>query len=291
VRNSKAPHCHEDSPTLLPGAWRKVRDEPVALSDNFNEANVSDKPKQVRRRDRLSDNFAALAKDRIRCTFAAMQEVDSGVHDIRETLRDLEIDDDTVIIYLSDNGYFFGEHRIAKGKGLPYVETVRVPMIVHVPPKILGEDVARVNEAVANIDLAPTILDLAGAEPCTESGDCRIMDGRSIVRLMKGNDSGWPNQRPIGVHLKKQCNGYEGVFRGQETYIRLYGRIHGDCRTPEKELYDLRDDPSQLRNRLSGDPTEEARDDAARLDELVDRLMECSGVEGRDAQQPGVPFC
>jgi arylsulfatase A-like enzyme len=291
VRNSKDAHCRRDAPTLLPGAWRDVRNEPVVLSDSFNEANVSDKPKRVRRREPLSENFAAHAADRIRCTYAAMQEVDAGVHDIRETLRELGIDDDTVIFYVSDNGYFFGEHRIAKGKGLPYVETVRVPMIVHVPRKILGGDIAHISEPVANIDLAPTILDLADAEPCTESGDCRIMDGRSIVGLMEGNDGRWPNHRPIGVHLKKQCVGYEGVYRGKETYIRWYGRVHGDCRTPEKELYDLRDDPSQLQNRLFGDPTEEARDDAARLDKLVDRLTKCSGIEGRDPQQAGLPFC
>jgi arylsulfatase A-like enzyme len=291
VRNSKDAHCRRDAPTLLPGAWRDVRNEPVVLSDSFNEANVSDKPKRVRRREPLSENFAAHVTDRIRCTYAAMREVDAGVHDIRETLRELGIDDDTVIFYVSDNGYIFGEHRIAKGKGLPYVETVRVPMIVHVPRKILGGDIAHISEPVANIDLAPTILDLADAEPCTESGDCRIMDGRSIVGLMEGNDGPWPNHRPIGVHLKKQCVGYEGVYRGKETYIRWYGRVHGDCRTPERELYDLRDDPSQLQNRLFGDPTEEARDDAARLDKLVDRLTKCSGIEGRDPQQAGLPFC
>ena len=293
VRNSKESHCERDAPTPLPGDWRELRNAHVELSDSFDEGNVSDKPKQVRRHEPLGRDYVALAKERIRCTFAAMQEVDSGVHDIRQTLRKQGIDDNTVLIYVSDNGYFFGEHRIAKGKSLPYVETVRVPMIVHVPHKILGRDIARIDEPVANIDLAPTILELAGAEPCTESGDCRIMDGRSIVDLMKGNDADWPNPRPIGVHLRKRCLGYEGVYRGEATYVAWYGRIHGDCRTPEpeRELYDLRDDPSQLKNRLFGDPSEDAQEDAARLSNLVDRLTKCSGIEGRDPNQAGVPFC
>ena len=138
VRNSKESHCERDAPTPLPGDWREFRNAHVELSDSFDEANVSDKPQQVRRREPLGRDYVALAKERIRCTFAAMQEVDSGVHDIRQMLREQGIDDNTVLIYVSDNGYFFGEHRIAKGKSLPYVETVRVPMIVHVPHKVLG---------------------------------------------------------------------------------------------------------------------------------------------------------
>jgi N-acetylglucosamine-6-sulfatase len=291
-RNSRGPHCSIDAPIPLPEDFADARHEHVKLSDSYNEADVSDKPKIVRRRDSLSDDYMKVAKERIRCTIASMDEVDSGVRKIRQTLDKLGISEDTVIIYVSDNGFYFGEHRIAEGKYLPYVEGVHVPMIVHVPPKFLGgRNVKTINEPVANIDLAPTILDLAGAAPCTEGGDCRIMDGRSIVPLMKGNDADWPHPRPIGVHLKHQCAGYEGLYQGKETYIEWYGRVHGDCRTPERELYDLERDPGQLENRLYDEPTEDAHDDAARLADLLDRLMNCSGIEGRDPQQPDRPYC
>ncbi len=292
ARNSKDPHCGKDAPIPLPDDWQDVRNLRVQLSDSYNERDVSDKPKRVRRRDPLADNYEQVAEDRIRCTIAAMEEVDSGVRKIDQTLRKLGIEDDTVIVYVSDNGFYFGEHRIDEGKYLPYVEAVRVPMIVHVPPKFMnGNDVEPIKEPIANIDLAPTILDLAGAEPCTAGGDCRVMDGRSIVPLLRGNDADWPDPRPIAMHLKHQCIGYEGVYRGKESYVEWYGKVKDTCRTPERELYDLKKDPGQLENRLYDDPSNDARDDAERLAELVDRLMKCSGIQGRDPQQPGRPFC
>jgi N-acetylglucosamine-6-sulfatase len=292
ARNSKDPHCGKDAPIPLPDDWDDVRDLRVELSESYDERDVSDKPARVRHREPLGDDYAKVAKDRVRCTIAAMAEVDSGVRKIRQTLRKLGIDDDTVIIYVSDNGFYFGEHRIDEGKYLPYAEAVRVPMMIHVPPKFLsGGDVEPIGEAVANIDLAPTILDLAGAEPCTEGGDCRVMDGRSIVPLIKGNDAGWPNPRPIGMNLKHGCVGYEGVYKGKKSYVKWFERVNDDCRTPERELYDLRKDPGQLENRLHGRPSKNARDEAARLSGLVDRLMECSGIEGRDPKQPDRPFC
>ena len=115
------------------------------------------------------------------------------------------------------------------------------------------------------------------------------MDGRSIVDLMKGNDADWPNPRPIGVHLRKRCLGYEGVYRGEATYVAWYGRIHGDCRTPEpeRELYDLRDDPSQLKNRLFGDPSVDAQDDAARLREPGGPPYEVLGHRGQGPKPSG----
>ncbi len=292
-RNSKRdPQC-KDAPVPLPEDFDAVGRVDVELSASYDEKDVSDKPKRVRRRDRLGDDYQKTVAKRLQCTIAAMSEVDQGVRKIGQTLRKLGIEDDTVIIYISDNGFYFGEHRIDYGKYLPYVEGVRVPMLVHVPPKFLGGDrvAQRIKEPIANIDLAPTILDLAGAEPCTEGGACRVMDGRSIMDLLRGEESGWPDPRPIGMNLKHQCVGYEGVYEGNQTYVEWYGRIHGDCRTPERELYDLKTDPGQLENRLHGNPTQDASADAARLADLVDRLMHCSGIEGRDPQQPKTPFC
>lgn len=290
TRRSKHPRCGVNSPQPLAKDWHRFRDAPVRLPPSFDERNVSDKPSRIRNLDRLGHAYAEAAKDDIRCASAAMQEVDRGVGDIRSTLRNRKIDDDTIIFYISDNGLMFGEHRIA-GKSLPYFEAARVPLLAHVPRKILdGESMSAISEPVANIDLAPTILELTGAEPCTASGSCRVMDGRSIAGLMRGDESDWPDPRPIGMELGFGCGDYRGAYQGSEVYIEYLRRVRGDCKVSDAELYDLASDPFQLRNRLFR-PTADAIDDGERLSEVAQRLSTCSGIEGRDPPRPGRPFC
>ena len=156
--------CGSGSPQPLTQDFRQFKNSPVELSPSFNEHDVSDKPDRVRMPG--IGSLRSDIKERIRCTRATLQEVDRRVLRMQETLRQEGLEDDTVIVYVSDNGYFFGEHRIVAGKERPYVEAVRVPLIVRVPPKFLGGDeVAKVTQPIANIDLAPTILDLADADP------------------------------------------------------------------------------------------------------------------------------
>jgi N-acetylglucosamine-6-sulfatase len=289
-RNSESGECGRDSALPLAKDLDEFRGKRVKLGKSYNERDIKDKPPRVSNRPRLAPGTAAVEKDRVRCARAAMQAVDRGVQKLKKTLRKEGLANDTVIVYLSDNGSFFGEHRIDKGKYLPYVEAVRVPMLIHAPAGVLGERMSRIKQPVANIDLAPTILDLANAEPCTVGGDCRVMDGRSIVPLMKGNDSAWPRHRPIAVNLRKSCRGYRGVYAGRDVYVNWFRRVKGDCENPDYELYDLRKDPYQLENRLHT-PSGGAIRDGERLHELMERLTTCSGIEGRDPQQDQRPFC
>ena len=291
ARKSDGDFCGRSSPLPLVEDFRKFSDLDVELSRSYDEKNNDDKPSRVRNRPRLPAHYADLARDRFRCTVAALQEVDRGIADIRALLRREELDDDTIIVYTSDNGYFFGEHRLREGKKLPYQEAVRVPMIAHVPPRYLGgSDVSRVDQSVANIDLAPTILDFANADPCTQGGQCRVMDGRSIVPLLEGGDGGWPDPRPISIGLPGDCSGYNGLYQGREVYFEWLKKERGECSFAERELYDLRQDPFQLRNRLYK-PSGGAIRDGERLSELAARLMNCAGIEGRDPRQQGRPFC
>jgi arylsulfatase A-like enzyme len=84
----------------------------------------------------------------------------------------------------------------------PYEEALRVPLLIRVPDRYLGGDTAapEVSEPVANIDLAPTILDLAGAEPCRRRKSCRVMDGRSLLGVIRG-DAAWPEDRGIAIEF------------------------------------------------------------------------------------------
>src|SRR5204863_5344680 len=110
----------------------------------------------------------------------------------------------------SDNGYFEGQHRIVKGKSLPYEAAIHQPLVIRVPRAYRsGPRVPRVREQTANIDLAPTILSLTGAEPCNGAGDCRTMDGRSLVGLL-GGQGGFPPDRPVLIELENG-HGVHGV--------------------------------------------------------------------------------
>ncbi|HEX2371246.1 MAG TPA: sulfatase/phosphatase domain-containing protein, partial [Solirubrobacterales bacterium] len=223
---------------------------------------------------------------------------DRGVKKIVQTLKREDELDNTVIIFVSDNGYFEGEHRIAINKTFPYEEALRVPLAIRVPSGVIGgQQPARVNELVSNIDLAPTIVDLARAEPCNGQ-DCRVMDGHSLVGLLRGSNGGIPDDRSLVLEYGRErdktgllCE-YTGIRDPTHMYMEYTGLAsNGGC-TPidEGEVYDLGADPFQLENvfRPNGGQPAVQRQLAAKLEELRD----CVGIAGRDPQPPaGASYC
>ncbi len=181
---------------------------------------------------------------------------------------------DTLVVYISDNGYLYGEHRL-EGKGPPYEESVRVPMIVRYPP-ITSADAPRTSNAlVANIDIAPTIADLAGFHWGA--------DGTSLVPLLA------ERERAVrGALLLSRCNGISGPclrepgFWGVETPGAMYIRYG----TGEQELYDLHADPYELRN-LAGDPAH--RGLRNHLVAVLHRLGTPPPVDTTIVSGPGLP--
>jgi len=291
TRKSDHPTCGNKSPEPLDRDWQQFRDAPIELPAGYNEQDVSDKPRSVRNLKALPDRYARIEKDHLRCTMAAMRAVDRGVGDLRSAIDEIGAANNTVFIYLSDNGYYFGEHRIRGGKTFPYDEAARVPMVIDIPAHVLGEEpVAKVGKAVANIDVAPTILELAGVEPCRAVGDCRVMDGRSFAGLLRGDDEGWPDDRGLLMEVDRGCYAYGGVIRRNETYIEFPGPNFEQCGRSQRELYDSSTDPAQLQSLLQH-PTEEARARARVLREELGRLSRCRGIEGRDKRQGDAPFC
>jgi N-acetylglucosamine-6-sulfatase len=182
--------------------------------------------------------------------------VDDAVRDlVGELHRSGELAD-TVFIYTSDNGYLLGEHGIVGGKTLPYDEMTRVPLIVRGP----GFP-AEANGALAgNVDLAPTILDLAGAAGSAN----RRLDGVSLVPIADDPDAA--PDRAIVIESEASS----GVRTDRYLYV--------EHDSGEIELYDHGRDPFQLRN-AAGDPRygREEGDLAAALD----RLRACAGAECR----------
>jgi len=103
-----------------------------------------------------------------------MLAVDEMVTAVVQKLKKNGQLDNTYIFFTSDNGFGIGEHQLSPGKGLPYDEDIRVPMLVR-GPGIKPNTV--ITQITANIDLAPTITDITGAEPA------KFVDGRSMMPL------------------------------------------------------------------------------------------------------------
>ena len=152
------------------GAFASTR---VTHAASFNEADMSDKPAFLQRRTHAltSAEIAAIERD-ARARRSALLAVDEGVALIVRALRRTHELGETYIVFTSDNGYMQGEHRVRSGKMLPYDASTRVPLIIRGPGL---PEAAVTSELVANTDLAPTLLELAGAT----AG--KTVDGRSLL--------------------------------------------------------------------------------------------------------------
>lgn len=186
-----------------------------------------------------------VAEQTIRSRAEMMLAVDEGVGRIVETLDELGLLDNTLIVFTSDNGYFYGEHGLAVERRLPYEESVKTPLIMRLPG--LVEAGSEVTGLAVSVDLAPTVLDVAGVE-IPDS-----VQGRSLRPLLAGERNEirdailieyYSHENPFPWTAQLD---YRIVRRGRYKYIRWI-RFED-----EAELYDLEADPYELRN-LVHDP-------------------------------------
>ena len=272
-------NCSGVMPKALARDYRRVRDIRLPRDRSFNERDVSDKPRQIRELPRLNNADIRLLTRRYRCGLGAIREVDRAIGEIVGKLRAADELRNTAIFVTSDNGFFFGEHRLKKGKGQTYEPALRVPLMARLP-RDQGIQAPKVSEPVAELDLAPTILDLAGADPCLSPTNCRTMDGRSLRKLTTGSNAGWPNDRGILVEQGRRC-GYSAIRT--HRYVLTLDRTHppggGACRQQKPELYNLRRDPFELRNTGT---KRSAKGTVDALSQRIDALSQCSGIPGRD---------
>jgi arylsulfatase A-like enzyme len=263
--------CGHDDPTPPNRAGlRPFLHEKLPTGPSFNEADVSDKPPFVRGVPRLSPKTINSMRRRWRCTLAAMSSVDSGVGRVMRELRATHELDDTIVVYLSDNGFFFGEHRLDRGKSLPYEPSLRVPFAIRVPPAYRSAPRPhRLDQVIPEQDIAPTFLSFAGNPPsCMSPGHCRTIDGRSIRPLLNRSGS-WPNGRGILAEITVPGLDY--------TALRSRRYLYVEYNPPQRELYDLRSDPHELQN-VSGRPAYAVQE--AKLALRLASLRSCSGTSG-----------
>lgn len=228
-----APHAPHEPATPHPADRDAFSSLPAWRPRSYDEADVGDKPAYVSRLPKL-DPVAAEEIDRFRQRqLESLQAVDRSVRTIVQALRETDRLHDTMIVFMSDNGMLWGEHRL-HGKSVPYEEAVGVPMVVRYDALLTEprED----EHLVLNIDLAPTFAALGGA-------DAPEMEGRSLLPILRGPDPRWRGEFLI-EHIG------EGV-RAAPTFCAVHTDRYVLVRyaTGEEELYDLARDPFQLANR------------------------------------------
>jgi N-acetylglucosamine-6-sulfatase len=235
--------------------------EPLPKLPNFNERDVSDKPQAIRTRPLLDEAHIATITTRYRCRLESLLSVDEGVRQVIDALKANHSLKDTYVIFTSDNGFFAGEHRVVTGKGRVYEESVRVPLVMRGPGIPHG---VTVRDLSINADLAPTIIDATGAKPNL------VMDGRSLLPLA---------ERPgveRGRELLLEASSYVGT--PSVKAIRTQRYLLAQYATGEKELYDLKRDPYELRNRVDNSAYGKIR---RALAYRLRRLKRCSGASCR----------
>lgn len=204
----------------------------------FNEGDISDKPSVVRSLIQTSGKFETVDADslfmqRVR----SMQAVDEMVGELIKLLDQHGQLNNTYIFFTSDNGFHMGEHGLSSGKMLPYEEDIHVPLLVRGPGI---EPNSTITQMVANLDLAPTIADMAGVSPA------RFVDGRSFLPFLNSQqETGLEWRQALLLELgyldrPSPVIAYRGIRTERFTYI--------EYESGETEFYDLLLDPYQLNN-------------------------------------------
>jgi N-acetylglucosamine-6-sulfatase len=239
---------------------------PHSRSQGFNEGSVNDKPRFIREAPYLSLQEIHTYRVYYQKALESLRSIDEGVKLVVDTLGGLQRLRNTYIIFTSDNGFFYGEHRLTGGKFLAYEPATHLPLLIRGPGIKPGTSTG---ELAANIDIAPTILELAGAQAD------KSIDGRSLVPYMR--DPSLRSRRPILFEsfvetADVEANGEPTAQRPRHSGragassaragaqasivappkdylgIRLGPYKYIEWPSGEKELYDITKDPYELNN-------------------------------------------
>jgi arylsulfatase A-like enzyme len=252
-----APHREDVATTLMGRPGRDPRPAPryskkssrfkLPRPPNFNEADFSDKSSNMQdRAPLLSDDQIKQLQLDYEGRIGSLLAVDDHVKRLMTILKATHQEKNTLVVFVSDNGWMQGEHRIPGDKFLPYEESLRVPFILRGPGVPAGRTM---RGQVSNIDFAATLLDVANARPG------RTLDGVSLMPAVRKRKQR-PNRiveieapRPLfeqNVPVNAWDRPYKGVRTDRYTYV-VFTESGGE------ELYDRKKDPSQLRS-VAADP-------------------------------------
>jgi arylsulfatase A-like enzyme len=256
---------HEPSPPP-PRYARSFSDLPAWRPKSYNEADVSDKPSWLRAVPRLDPERKAEEDALRRNQYGALLAVDDAVRKIIITLRETGMLQNTLILFMSDNGESWGEHRWTN-KLAAYEEDIRIPFVLRWDARV---PVAQTDSRlVTNIDVSPTFAAAAGVAP-------PAADGHSVLPL---HPSSWRRDFLVEHLPFGRAQARDGPRPPAYCAVRNTRFAYVAYSTHEEELYDLKHDPFELEN--------VARDAryASFLPELRARLLELC-----EPPPPGVDF-
>jgi arylsulfatase A-like enzyme len=181
--------------------------------------------------------------EEIRKRAAMMASVDEGVGQLLEALERAGRLDETCIVFLGDNGFFFGEHGLTVERRFAYEEGIRTPFLVRYPPRLRPG--TTVDAMILALDVAPTLIELAGGRPGPH------VQGRSLLPLFEGRPPDWRRSFLVEYYSEGAWPwlvgmGYRAVRTERHKYIHW---THQEA----AELYDLATDPYEMTN-LAGAP-------------------------------------
>ena len=226
------------------------------LPDFFKESN------EARNRWYLRFATPEMYQRSVKNYYRLITQVDDMVGDMMHQLKRLGVDKNTIIIFMGDNGFFLGEHGLA-GKWYIYEESIRVPLFIYDPtaPDKRGK---KVSSIALNIDVAPTILSLAGISVP------EVMQGRNLMETLQADRSTWRNdffyEHPFQHPAIPKS---EGVVSEKYKYVNYY-----EQKPVYEEFFDLQNDPHETCNLINDNRYKSIMDEyRKRYQELKQQIM------------------
>jgi len=288
---SYSPHTPYASPPELQGSFT---DAQYPRTPDFDEADVSDKFGLTRDRAPLSKSDIATIDETFRKRIRSLQVLDQTVARLVQELKDQGTLDNTYLIFTSDNGYHMGNHRREIGKYTQFQTDVKVPFFIRGPGITPG---STYDDLAGNIDIAPTIADIAGAQTPQVDGESLLprlhggppltrkyyLLGRALTPTNTTTENGLEEAPEADVESSRssRLNDFTGVINGRYKLIRY-------THVPHEELYDLNNDPYELDNLLAHDQesydamSPKGREVVDTLRAALERLVDCAGESCRE---------
>ncbi|MBO0438424.1 sulfatase family protein [Vagococcus fluvialis] len=165
--------------------------------------------------------------------YGMISMMDKYIGQILTKIEDLDIEEETIVIFTSDHGHLFGQHGLNRKGPFLYEDLVKVPLIIKYPPKVKGQEI---NGNIASlVDLAPTILSLCGIQVPRE------MTGVDLTPTLEDRTVSVRNHTIIENH-------HEPTLINQRTYVDNRYKITVYYNQEYGELYDLEQDPNEVNN-------------------------------------------
>ena len=242
-------HLYEGESISVPPSVNDSNEDKPVLTRNVVNGNPAKAERKNKKADgkgkadgKMTGGHNAAALQQFRCLAA----IDEGVGQIFKALEETKQLDNTIFVFTSDNGFFWGEHGLGD-KRFAYEESIRDPLLIRYPKLIKAG--TTLDQIALNIDIAPTFLELANA-PVPKA-----VQGRSLLPLFKGDVADW---RKSALHEYFLDGNFSRTPTWQAARNEHWKYIHYVNEKGLDELFDLKNDPYEMKNLISDPKSKEA---------------------------------